>query len=55
MNIKYCGAPECTGDNDCLWVNVCMCGSDCDKHGMYDGHSPVSMHYYYLRYTEPEE
>lgn len=46
---RYCGSPRCTGDDNCPEVNVCMCGSLCDQHGMGDGHSPVSMHYYCAR------
>lgn len=45
-SLRYCGAPDCTGDDSCPWENVCMCGSPCDTHGFGDGHAPVSMHSY---------
>jgi hypothetical protein len=49
----YCGSPNCTGDENCPEVAYCCCGIKCDEHGMGDGHSPVSMHYYYCREDIP--
>lgn len=38
---------DCPGDDTCEHAEVCMCGSYMAHHGMYDGHSPVSMHHYH--------
>lgn len=46
---RYCDGPGCTGDDQCPWEDVCMCGSPCAGHGLSDGHSPVSMHSYCSR------
>jgi len=46
---RLCGAPECTGDDNCPYTEVCMCGDYFSAHGLGSGHGPVSMHYYGLQ------
>lgn len=53
MRVILC--ERCRTGTECDERDVCVCGSLVDHHGMYDGHSPVSTHYYYgTEYVVPD-
>lgn len=40
---------ECPGDESCEHNKYCVCGSEIEAHYIGSGHSPVSVHDYYIR------